>query len=410
MNEPQNLVQRDSVCFGGRPLTLKHLFSGFCATGASWLWLQRCFILRLTDLVLVTSLGLRFYCFVSAMLQLFPASTGVLGSPVVRCFFHQKTNTCSYIVQCPKTSKAAILDSVLDYASNSGKVSTEYADTLLKEVKNEGLNVEWILDTHVHADHITGMAYLKKQLPNAKTAISERITDVQKHWAAQFDWPEFDCSGSQWDYLLADDSGESATSVASTTVFHSTDGMGADAYASGSEGAALKKARPVIKEIVVGELTIRPIPTPGHTPACMTFLIGDTLFTGDAIFQPDFGTARCDFPGGSSHDLFHSISKLYAHPDHFRIFVGHDYPPASRGVTFFTDVASQKSSNKFIKTATTKDEFVSARNARDAELDAPNLLYPSLQFNINAGSLPPAGPSGKRFVKVPLKIMTELDF
>lgn len=328
------------------------------------------------------------------MLQLFPATKEALGSPVVRCFFHQKTNTCSYIVECPKTNKAAILDSVLDYASNSGKVSTEFADSLLKEVTKEGLNVEWILDTHVHADHITGMAYLKKHLPNAKTAISERIIDVQKHWAEAFDWPEFDCSGSQWDFLLSDESEE----VAST--------------ASGSSTSAPSKAgATVIKEILVGDLVIKPIPTPGHTPACMTFLVGDTLFTGDAIFQPDFGTARCDFPGGSPHDLYHSISsRLYRHPDHYRIFVGHDYPPATRSVTFLTDIASEKSSNKFLKTETTKEEFVAARSARDAELDAPALLYPSLQFNINAGSPPPQTASGKRFVKVPLKIITETDF
>lgn len=345
------------------------------------------------------------------MLQLFPATKEALGSPVVRCFFHQKTNTCAYIVECPKTNKAAILDSVLDYASNSGKISTEFADSLLNEVKKEGLNVEWILDTHVHADHITGMAYLKKQLPNAKTAISERITDVQKHWAEAFDWPEFDCSGSQWDFLLSDESEEvaSAASGASASTASEANTPASKDY---SAKAALKKgSKPVIKEIVVGELVIKPIPTPGHTPACMTFLIGDTLFTGDAIFQPDFGTARCDFPGGSSHDLYHSISsRLYRHPDNFRIFVGHDYPPATRSVTFLTDIAAQKASNKFIKTETTKDEFVAARNARDAELDAPALLYPSLQFNINAGSLPPIAASGKRFVKVPLKIMTESDF
>lgn len=340
------------------------------------------------------------------MLQLFPASKEVLGSPVVRCFFHQKTNTCAYIVECPKTNKAAILDSVLDYAGNSGKISTDFADSLLKEVTKEGLNVEWILDTHVHADHLTGMAYLKKHLPHAKTAISERITEVQKHWAEAFDWPEFDCTGSQWDYLLSDVS-EDALSEASSA----TSGQGNASDASSSVSASSKKSRPVIKEIMVGELKIKPIPTPGHTPACMTFLVGDTLFTGDAIFQPDFGTARCDFPGGSSTDLYQSISsKIYAHPDHYRVFVGHDYPPATRTVTFLTDIAAQKASNKFIKTETTKEEFITARNARDAELDAPLLLFPSLQFNINAGSLPPANASGKRFVKVPLKIGTEVDF
>jgi glyoxylase-like metal-dependent hydrolase (beta-lactamase superfamily II) len=304
------------------------------------------------------------------MLQLVPA-TSFLSSPQVRCFFHKGTSTCSYIVECTKTKKAAIIDSVLDYALHSAKVSTDFADELVKEVEKEGLKVEWILETHVHADHVTASSYLKRRLPGAKTAISERITEVQRKWAEIFDWNDFDCSGSQWDLL-----------VSPTTV------------------------------IEIGELKLTALPTPGHTPACTTFVVGDSLFTGDAIFQPDFGTARCDFPGGSAEDLFSSIhSTLYSLPDNYRIFVGHDYPPSTRSVTFVTDIGAEKASNKFITTETTKQDFVTARSTRDAQLDSPNLLYPSLQFNINAGAFPKQGSAGsaKRFIKMPLTLPKYLE-
>jgi glyoxylase-like metal-dependent hydrolase (beta-lactamase superfamily II) len=316
------------------------------------------------------------------MLQVVSATNGVLASPKVHCFFHQATNTCSYIVECTRTKKAAILDSVLDYGLSSGKVGTEYADEMVKEVEKEGLSVEWILDTHVHADHITGMAYLKKKLPGAKTAISERIKEVQRVWAEKFEWTDFDCSGSQWDFLLADPIVNESTSSES------------------------------LKELKIGDLIVKPLPTPGHTPACMCLLVGDdTLFTGDAIFQPDFGTARCDFPGGSSATLYDSISKtIYSLPDTTRIFVGHDYPPASRQVTFLTDIAAEKASNKYLTADTSKDDFIIARDTRDSQLDVPNLIYPSLQFNLNAGSPPPASSNGQCFVKTPLHIPKGLDF
>lgn len=317
------------------------------------------------------------------MLQVVAASVGVPSSPVVRCFFHKATNTCSYIVQCPVTKKAVILDSVLDYAINSGKVWSDYADEMIKEVEKEGLQVEWILDTHVHADHITGMAYMKKKLSGAKTAISERITGVQSWWAKQFEWNDFDCTGAQWDYLL---------------------------YDPVVEEGSLAKSREVLKEIKVGELVVKPIPTPGHTPACLCLLVGDTLFTGDAIFQPDFGTARCDFPGGSSADLYDSIvNAIYSLPETTRIFVGHDYPPASRSVTFLTDVSTQKASNKYLTSLTTKQDFIDARNTRDSQLDLPNLIFPSLQFNINAGHAPARTPQGGLFIKTPLRLQTGLD-
>lgn len=317
------------------------------------------------------------------MLQVVAASVGVPSSPVVRCFFHKATNTCSYIVQCPATKKAVILDSVLDYAINSGKVWTDYADEMIKEVEKEGLQVEWILDTHVHADHITGMAYMKKKFAGAKTAISERITGVQEWWAKQFEWNDFDCSGAQWDYLLHDPEVEKGN---------------------------MSKSREILKEIKVGELVVKPIPARGHTPACLCFLVGDTLFTGDAIFQPDFGTARCDFPGGSSADLYDSIvNAIYSLPETTRIFVGHDYPPASRSVTFLTDVSAQKASNKYLTALTTKQDFIDARNTRDSQLDLPNLIFPSLQFNINAGNAPARTPQGGLFVKTPLRLQPGLD-
>jgi len=275
-----------------------------------------------------------------------------------------------------------ILDSVLDYSISSGKLWSEYADEIVKEVEKEGLQVEWILDTHVHADHITGMEYLKKKFLGSKTAISERITSVQAWWAKQFEWDDFDCSGSQWDYLL---------------------------YDPVVEKECAPKVREILKEIKVGELIVKPIPTPGHTPACLSLLVGDTLFTGDAIFQPDFGTARCDFPGGSSADLYDSIvTSIYSLPDTSRIFVGHDYPPASRSVSFFSDVAAQKASNKYLTALTSKQDFIAARNARDSQLELPNLIFPSLQFNINAGKAPSPTPQGGLFVKTPLRIQPGL--
>lgn len=318
------------------------------------------------------------------MLQVFPSTKGVISSPIVKCFFHKGTNTCTYLVECPATNKAAIIDSVLDYAYNSGKVSTEAADEVLKEVEKAGIKVEWIIDTHVHADHITGMAYLKKKIPGAKTAISGKITEVQTWWSKFFGWDDFDCTGSQWDVLLDDPS-----------------------YGP----AEAKVAHEHLSELCFGDLKLKPIATPGHTPACMSFLIGDALFTGDAIFQPDFGTARCDFPGGSSATLYDSIhSTIYGLPDTTRIFVGHDYPPASRTVLFESTIADEKDHNKYVTATTPKADFVTARNTRDASLDAPNLLYPSLQFNISAGTPPPADANGKRWVKTPLKISPNFDF
>lgn len=290
------------------------------------------------------------------------------SSPIVKCFFHKPTSTCTYIIQDPSSKHAAIIDSVLDYHLSGARLSTEFADLLLSHIKEESLLIDWILDTHVHADHISGSNYLKKHLPQSRTAISEKITAVQKTWSKIFNWPDFPCDGSQWDYLL-------------------------------NETEPLK----------IGQLELYAIHTPGHTPACCTFVVGDTIFTGDVIFQPDFGTARCDFPGGSASTLYKSLKeKLYTLPDEYRIFVGHDYPPATRTVLFETSIASEKTSNKYVTENTTLEEFVTAREKRDAELDVPNLLFPSLQFNINAGALPAAEDNGTIYVKFPLKVAPNL--
>lgn len=292
-----------------------------------------------------------------------------IPSPRVHAFYHKPSSTCTFVVEDPQSKKAAIIDSALDYGLHSGKIGTEFIDSIISAIDKEGLRVEWILETHVHTDHLTASAYLKQRWPWAKTAISEHITEVQQYWSHKLELTDFDCTGSQWDFLIS----------------------------------------PSRNEIELGFLTIKAVDTPGHTPACLTYVVGDCLFVGDAIFQPDFGTARCDFPGGSPHALYDSIrSTLYSFPDNFRIFVGHDYPPTDRSVIFNTDIASQKKYNKFLTEETSKPDFVAARLARDSRLDSPNLLYPAMQININAGRLPPDSGKGERFIKTPLSLASHI--
>ncbi len=282
--------------------------------------------------------------------------------PTVKEFFDKVTSTLTYVVFNSSTKDTVILDPVWDYDQASSKLNTNSSDQVFDFVKSNNLKVHYILETHAHADHVSGSQVLKKKLPGSKIAIGARITDVQKVFKKVFNLdPAFKTDGSQFDLLL-------------------------------SEG--------ILK---AGKLTIETIYTPGHTPACASYVIGDAVFTGDALFMPDYGTGRCDFPAGSAEDLYTSVhEKLYKLPDHFRVFVGHDYLPNNRQLEFETTIGEQKRKNIHLKEDTTKDQFVQFRNSRDKTLPAPKLLLPSVQVNIDGGSLPKVEDNGSRYLKIPI--------
>lgn len=281
--------------------------------------------------------------------------------PVVESFFDSATFSLSYVVSCPNTQKAVIIDPVLDFDPAAMRTSTSSAEKLLNYVESKGLELVWILETHAHADHLSAAQYLKSAT-DTPIAIGAEITQVQDTFNQLF---EFDLNTSgkpeDFDRLLKD-------------------------------GESLK----------LGELTIDVIHTPGHTPTCCTYHIGDSIFVGDTIFMPDFGTARCDFPGGDAKQLYHSLQKILSLPDETRMFMCHDYMPGGRDLRWETSVGEQKNSNIHIKSGTQEAEFVKMRTERDAQLPVPKLILPSLQVNIRAGQLPEAEESGTRFIKLPL--------
>jgi glyoxylase-like metal-dependent hydrolase (beta-lactamase superfamily II) len=284
-------------------------------------------------------------------------------NPNVDCIFHQPTNTCTYVVADTKTGTCVVIDPVLDFFYNSGTTKTDTANKVLELINQKGYHASWILETHVHADHLTAAPYLKEKL-GAKIAIGENITKVQQYFAKLLNLSHVSLDGSQWDHLWKD--GET---------------------------------------FEVGTLQAKVLYTPGHTPSCVSYLIGDALFCGDTLFMPDFGTARCDFPGGSAHELYNSImNKIYKLPDDTRIFVGHDYPPSTRSFQWESTVGQQKKENKHLKASTSQAEFVAMREGRDKALPLPNLIWPSLQVNINAGRLPPPEINGISYLKVPLNV------
>lgn len=285
--------------------------------------------------------------------------------PTVKEFFDKATWTLTYVAYDPETRDAVILDPVWDYEPNASKLSTTSADQVLEFIKKHELKTHFILETHAHADHISGSQILKNKIPGAKVGIGERISEVQKLFKGVFHLDAgFKTDGSQFDLLL-------------------------------TEGTALK----------AGSLTIEVIATPGHTPACSSYLIGDAVFTGDALFMPDYGTGRCDFPKGSAADLFTSVhEKLYRLPDHYRVFVGHDYLPNGRELAFESTIGAEKKQNIQLRSETTREQFVEFRTQRDKTLAAPRLLLPSIQVNINAGNLPPAEENGSHYLKIPVKI------
>ncbi len=282
-------------------------------------------------------------------------------NPDVRAFFDPATWTLTYIVKDPNSSSCAIVDSVLDYEAASGRTKTKSADQVIAMVESENLTVEWILETHVHADHLSAAPYLHNKL-GGKIGIGAHITDVQNIFGNLFNAePEFRRDGSQFDHLFSD----------------------GDTFA-------------------IGGLTATAMHTPGHTPACMTYHIGDALFVGDTMFMPDFGTARCDFPGGDARVLYQSIQRLLALPPETRMFMCHDYMPNGREMQYETTVGEQKVSNLHVHDGVSEDEFVAMRSAKDKTLSMPTLILPSVQVNMRAGELPPAEDNGVRYLKIPL--------
>ncbi|QGG81148.1 MBL fold metallo-hydrolase [Litorivicinus lipolyticus] len=282
-----------------------------------------------------------------------------MSNPSVRGYFDPATWTVTYLVKDPDSHHCAIIDSVQDYDPASGRTNFEHADALIERVRSEGLSVDWILETHVHADHLSAAPHLKAAL-GGQVAIGANIDKVQSIFGPLFNaGPEFATDGRQFDKLL-------------------------------NEG----------DQIAIGGLTLTAMHTPGHTPACMSYLIGDAVFVGDTLFMPDFGTARCDFPGGDANTLWTSVEKLMALPASTRVFTGHDYAPGGREVAFESTVGEQKSSN--IHLQQDQAAFVAMREARDASLAMPTLILPSVQTNMRAGELPPAEDNGVRYMKIPL--------
>ncbi|MEK9572726.1 MAG: MBL fold metallo-hydrolase, partial [Paracoccaceae bacterium] len=279
--------------------------------------------------------------------------------------FDEATNTISYIVCDPNGSSCAIIDSVLDFDFASGRTDTRSADKLINFVKENKLDVQWLLESHVHADHLSAAPYIQTEV-GGKIGIGSHITDVQETFGKIFnEGTEFQRDGSQFDKLFVEGD-----------TFH------------------------------IGQLRGDVLHTPGHTPACMTYVIGDAAFVGDTLFMPDFGTARCDFPGGSSENLFSSIQKILTLPDATRIFVGHDYKaPGREHYAWETTVGEQKKKNIHIKSGKSKEDFVKLRDERDAKLAMPKLIVPSLQINMRAGNMPEPDEQGDVFLKVPINKM-----
>jgi len=286
-------------------------------------------------------------------------------SPVVQAFFDPATNTVSYVVKDPGSLSCAIIDPVLDYDPKSGRTTTRSAGQIADYVHEHKLKVEWLLETHAHADHLSAAPYLKDKL-GGRTGVGKDIAKVQEIFKSVFNIEkEFLPDGSQFDQLFAD--GETFT---------------------------------------IGGLNVRAMHTPGHTPACMTYVMGDAAFVGDTLFMPDFGTARADFPGGDAGILYRSIQKVLALPDETRLYMCHDYKAPGRDVfAWETTVAEERAHNIHVGEGKSEDEFVAMRTARDATLEMPTLLLPSVQVNIRAGELPPAEDNGVSYLKIPLNAL-----
>ena len=290
-------------------------------------------------------------------------STRAVGkAPKVKAFFENDSNTVSYIVSDPATKKAAIIDSVLDFDYASGTIGFDHADMMIDYATAQKLDVEWLIETHVHADHLSAAPYIQQKL-GGKLGISDRISEVQKVFGKIFNaGTKFERDGGQFDHLFAD----------------------GDQYK-------------------IGELSAVAIATPGHTPACMVHLIGDVVFVGDTLFMPDGGTARADFPGGDARTLYQSIQKILTLPDETRMFVCHDYAPNDREFLWETTVGAQRANNIHVGNNASEDSFVEMREKRDDSLAMPRLIIPSIQVNMRAGHMPDAEENGVTYLKVPVQ-------
>jgi glyoxylase-like metal-dependent hydrolase (beta-lactamase superfamily II) len=285
----------------------------------------------------------------------------------VEGFFDPATSTISYLVVDPDTRRCALIDSVLDYDPKSGRTSTESADKLVARVAKLGAQLEWILETHVHADHLTAAPYLQDKL-GGRIAIGQHITTVQEVFGQLFNTgPEVARDGRQFDHLFKDE-----------------------------------------EHFGIGNLTCRALHTPGHTPACMTYVISNgnqtAAFVGDTLFMPDYGTARCDFPGGDARTLFRSINKVLSLPEDTVLYMCHDYQPAGREVQFVSSVADERANNIHVRNGISEEQFVAMRNRRDASMAMPTLILPSVQINMRAGHLPDPETNGTRYLKIPLNV------
>ncbi|MEW5885926.1 MAG: MBL fold metallo-hydrolase [Pseudomonadota bacterium] len=286
-----------------------------------------------------------------------------MNTALVKSFFDPATYTATHVVSCPATKVAAIVDSVLDYDPKAGRTSTASADQVIAYVEAMGLTVDWHLETHAHADHLSAAPYLKRRL-GGRIGIGARIREVQGVFKEVFNAADMHTDGRPFDHLFED--GET---------------------------------------FAIGALEARVLHTPGHTPACVTYLVGDDAFVGDTLFMPDYGTARCDFPGGDARTLYRSIGKLLALPPQTRLHLCHDYLPGGRPAMWQTTVAEQRAANIHVREGTAEDEFVAMRTARDRTLDMPVLILPSVQVNVRAGELPPPEDNGTRYLKIPLNML-----
>jgi glyoxylase-like metal-dependent hydrolase (beta-lactamase superfamily II) len=286
-----------------------------------------------------------------------------MQKPIIQPFFDPDTFTVTYVVADPVLKRAAIIDSVLDYDPKSGRTSHTNAHLVVAYIQQSGLTVDWLLETHAHADHLSAAPYLKQEL-GGQIAIGRHICDVQKVFKGVFNAKDMNTEGAEFDRLFDD-------------------------------GELFK----------IGAIDVRVMHTPGHTPACLTYVMGQDVFVGDTLFMPDYGTARCDFPGGDAATLYRSIQKVLALPPETRLHLCHDYPPASRGPAWETTVGEQRASNIHVHEGVSEAAFVALRTARDKTLSMPVLILPAVQVNVRAGRLPPAEDNGVHYLKIPVNAL-----